>query len=197
MGDKHKIHRTERIKTYDFWATPDFVTEALLSVESFSGSIWEPACGQGHISEVLRAHDLGDVYSSDLIDRGYGETPIDFLDTYRDVENVVTNPPFQCVGNIHLFFAAHALYVARQKVAMLLPMYFVDTPRRRRFLARSPLKAIYVFSYRVWAMQDGKTGNPADKFALCWFVWEKGWKDGPVLRWLHEGVKSHLQASRT
>ena len=39
----------------DFYATPAASTEALLSVEKFDGRIWEPCCGQGHISKVLSA----------------------------------------------------------------------------------------------------------------------------------------------
>jgi len=44
---------------------------ALLSVETFEGSIWEPACGDGAISKVLLAAGF-DVVSTDLIDRGFG-----------------------------------------------------------------------------------------------------------------------------
>ena len=34
-------------------------------------NIWECACGQGHLSEVLKANGYN-VKSTDLIDRGYG-----------------------------------------------------------------------------------------------------------------------------
>lgn len=58
----------------DFYATPAPSTEALLSVEQFEGNIWEPCCGEGHISRVLE--DAGyTVQSTDLVDRGYG-TPV-------------------------------------------------------------------------------------------------------------------------
>lgn len=40
---------------YEFYPTPPEATRALLSVESFDGAIWEPACGDGAISEVLKA----------------------------------------------------------------------------------------------------------------------------------------------
>lgn len=33
----------------DFYPTPPYGTEALLSVEKFNGAIWEPACGTGAI----------------------------------------------------------------------------------------------------------------------------------------------------
>jgi len=38
---------------FEFYPTPPEATRALLSVESFEGDIWEPACGDGAISKVL------------------------------------------------------------------------------------------------------------------------------------------------
>ena len=62
----------------DFYATPEESTESLLRVASFRGDIYEPCCGQGHISKVLIKHGFN-VFSSDLVDRGYGTPRIDFL----------------------------------------------------------------------------------------------------------------------
>ena len=67
-------------ETNDYYATEPKVTELLLELEQFNNKILEPACGEGHISEVLKAHGY-DVTSTDLIDRGYGRGGIDFLST--------------------------------------------------------------------------------------------------------------------
>lgn len=40
----------------DFYATPDWVTDALLQRVRFRGPIWEPCCGSGAMSTVLAAH---------------------------------------------------------------------------------------------------------------------------------------------
>ena len=62
----------------DFYATPAKTTEALLSVEDFDGPVWEPCCGEGHMSKVLKDHGLR-VQSTDLVDRGYSmNKPHDF-----------------------------------------------------------------------------------------------------------------------
>ena len=37
----------------DFYPTPEVATLKLLNKESFKGSIWECACGDGAISEIL------------------------------------------------------------------------------------------------------------------------------------------------
>lgn len=67
-------NHTERTRAdYDYYATAPKAVEELLKVESFSPRVWECACGEGHISEVLFEHGY-DVLSTDLIDRGYKKT---------------------------------------------------------------------------------------------------------------------------
>lgn len=68
----------------DFYPTPRYVTEALLDNYRFCGKIWEPACGDGRMSEVLLER-YSDVESSDLVDRGYGESGVDFLNSNAGV----------------------------------------------------------------------------------------------------------------
>src|ERR1700722_6727275 len=110
--------------------TPSWVTEALLKVEKFPGKIWEPMCGQGHISEVLKAHGY-DVFSSDIDeDRGYGER-LDFLDTKIECDHVITNPVWLDTEDIRWhFWVSQALYVAKKKVAFFMPTYFWDSAIR-------------------------------------------------------------------
>ncbi len=79
---------------FEFYPTPPEATRALLSVESFDGSIWEPACGEGHISSVLleAGHQ---VVSTDLIVRGFGEGRVDFLAQQSSrAKHIITNPPY-------------------------------------------------------------------------------------------------------
>ena len=83
---------------YEFYPTPPEATRALLSVEQFDGSIWEPACGDGAISKVLTEAGY-QVVSTDLIDRGYGEGGHDFLKSTTPLaKNIITNPPYGTHG---------------------------------------------------------------------------------------------------
>ena len=61
----------------DFYATPLDAIKDLIKYEKFDGKIWECSCGNGAISKPLIDNGY-DVYSSDLIDRGYGDVK-DFL----------------------------------------------------------------------------------------------------------------------
>ena len=76
-GDRHKN---------DFYATPSLATQELLKKECFGGTLWECACGDGAISKVLIDNGY-DVYSSDLIDRGYGEQ-LDFLQSDKNIDKL-------------------------------------------------------------------------------------------------------------
>lgn len=61
----------------DYYATDPKAVELLMELETFAPRIWEPACGGGHISGVLRAHGH-DVRESDIVDR-IGNERFDFL----------------------------------------------------------------------------------------------------------------------
>jgi hypothetical protein len=71
---RHSVSRGKKALSrdpHDHYPTPPSVVEALLQKERFGETVWEPACGTGAMSEVLKKAGY-DVRSSDLIDRGYG-----------------------------------------------------------------------------------------------------------------------------
>jgi hypothetical protein len=141
----------------EFFATPRSVTRALLQNEEFRGLTWEPACGHGAIAELLP----GEVLASDFGDYGYGEIGVNFLKTWREVDNIVTNPPF----SLKLAFKRHALECARRKVAMLFPIGTLGYELE----AGTPLKAVYLFPPKTVKFVNANNG-----LRLAWHVWEKG-----------------------
>ena len=162
----------------DFYATPEESTEKLLRVVTFRGRIYEPCCGQGHISEVLVKHGY-EVFSSDLVDRGYGTPRVDFLMETQKHDNIVTNPPFKNA----LEFAERALELSRYKVALLLKLSFLEGVARRNFFKRYPPEKVWVFSQRQALMKNGET-HSGGMLALAWFVWTKGNIESPTIGWV-------------
>ena len=165
----------------DFYPTPPHATKALLSVESFDGGIWEPACGQGHISEVLKEHGH-EVTSTDLFDHGYGKPGIDFTKQFVTgvCANVVTNPPY----NMAREFVDAGLLSANKKVAMLLKLSFLEGVTRKDWFQRTPLKCIYVFSRRISLTRLGEPKLNKGMVSYAWFVWEHGHLGEPLIRWI-------------
>lgn len=165
----------------DFYPTPPEGTEALLKVETFSGPIWEPACGDGAISEVLKAHGYA-VESTDLVDRGYGKHGIDFLMEYQPLApNIVTNPPFKMVAP----FIRKSLHLTTGKTAMLLRLACLEGAARRPLFNEFPLARVWVFSKRLQFKRPGWEDTGAGgMLPFAWFVWEHGYTGKPTLGWL-------------
>ena len=187
---RESVRRGKRIVRRDpddFYPTPSYVIEALLKVEDFGVVVWEPACGDGAISEFLKEAGY-DVLSSDLIDRDYGEVE-DFLESSRQSESIVTNPPFTLAEK----FIKKALAAASNKVAMFLPLTFLEGQRRHQLLSTSPLKIVYVFTNRVSLYKGGDENRGGGRAAFAWFVWEHGYVGAPTLGWItsnrHEAIE--------
>lgn len=160
----------------DFYATPPWVTLALLKAEPFAGPIWEPAAGTGRICETIKQWSPErEVIATDLVDRGYvpAETGVDFLmEQRRLAPNVVTNPPFKLARE----FAQHAMDLGVDKCALLLKLGFAQGAERTPWLFNSGLARIWVIASRITfeAVADRPqfTSNFVDGYA--WFVWERG-----------------------
>lgn len=173
----------------DFYPTPKRAVDALIKAESFTGDIWEPACGDGAISKPLEAAGYR-VVSSDLVDRGYGETGHDFLMEWQPrAPNIVTNPPFK----LAVPFVRKSLELSTGKVAMLLKIAFLEGQERAGLFAESPLARVLIFSRRLAFVQgarereaadQGKTFDGGGMMAFAWFVWDHQHKGAPALGWL-------------
>ena len=170
-------HTQKEREKDDFYETPIEAVQALLSVESFTGEIWECACGKNRISNVLK-DNKHEVFSSDLIDRGVNANIMNFLESNRKTNNIITNPPFKYA----LQFVKKALELADGKVAMLLRIQFLEGKERYEFFKEFNPSKVYVFGNRVNTIIDDKPYNSA--MCLCWFVWDKSYKGDTIIKWL-------------
>ena len=147
-------------------------------------TIWECACGQGHLSEVLKQNGYN-VISSDLVDRGYGISGVNFLKTmYKDKDiDILTNPPYKYAKE----FVEHAMDLSNdgEHVIMFLKIQFLEGKARKKLFEKYPPKYVYVFSERQVCATNGDFENaPQSAVCYCWYVWEKGYKGEPVIRWI-------------
>ena len=168
----------------DFYPTPPEASQALLDKENFgTGTIWECACGDGAISNVLKENEYN-VYSTDLNDYGYGLSRVDYLMTVKPNDNiiyVVTNPPFKLAKE----FILKTLDLNIPKSAFLLRLSFLESVRRYDSLFKNyPPIRVYVFKKRltIWRGDQERQGNGT--VAYAWFVWEKGFSGNPEIFWV-------------
>jgi hypothetical protein len=207
MGAKHyaQAQRTGHSdrEPDDFYPTWPAATKALLSVERFSGTVWEPACGDGAMSRVLEAAGHS-VISTDLIDRGYGEGARDFLLEWNGrAPNIVTSPPFRWAVEFvdrALQLTAPKTWLAggvpsdhrtcTRKVALFLRLAFLEGQERGRWLPTTPLSRVWIMSRRV-PIAKGRLPDEDEKgggvLAFAWFVWEHGHAGPPSIGWLDWG----------
>lgn len=177
---------TEREK-HDFYATDPKALELLLDLEQFDPFVWECACGEGHLSEVLKSRGYI-VRSTDLINRGYGDGNIDFLETTEHFNgDIITNPPYSLAQK----FVEHALDLVCEgnRVAMFLKLTFLEGKNRRLMFEKYPPEVIYVSSSRLQCAMNGdfetyKKGS-GSAIAYGWFIWRKGFTGEPKVRWFN------------
>lgn len=177
-----RTYANEAREENDYYATEPKATELLLNEVKFAHDILEPACGEGHMSKVLKAHGYN-VSSYDLIDRGFGQQQ-DFMQIKKWEGDIITNPPYKYARE----FVEHALEIIPDgcKVAMFLKIQFLETKGRRELFEKYPPKTVYVASGGLACAKNGEFGSHSLR-AMCyaWYVWEKGYHGDTVLKWIN------------
>ncbi len=151
----------------DFYPTPPEVTLALLESGVLLPDlpIWECACGEGALAEVLRGAGRS-VVATDLFDRGYGEPGHDFTRADKALAPiVVTNPPFV---HAKAFIVSALRLEGVEQVALLLKATYWNAGDRYELLNNFPPTFWMPITWRVDFTGAGK---PA--MDLCWAVWSK------------------------
>lgn len=179
-------HAIEDREINDFYATDPKALEIFLEESGIDlRNVWECACGEGHLAEVLKDRGLLE-RASDLIDRGYGEVESNFY-YYSDIwdGDILTNPPYKDA----MKFCQHALDCVDDgsKVVMLMRIQFLEGQRRKPFLLTNPPKYVYVSSSRLRLAKNADFEKYDSPSANCyaWYVWEKGFKGETVVRWFN------------
>lgn len=178
-------HSDSEREKHDYYATDPLAIDLLLSGGvHLKSDIWEPACGEGHLSERLKRYGYN-VYSTDLIDRGYGDAHFDFLTTYRRWHgDILTNPPYKYA----LQFVEHSLDLLEDngRVVMFLKLSFLESKVRQPFFQRKQLEQVLVCSDRIRCAKNGdfEALKTRSAVAYAWFVFRKGYNDYPQIRWI-------------
>lgn len=183
-------HTDKDRETNDYYATHPSAIDKLKAEFNIPNLVWEPACGEGHLSKRLieTGHS---VFSSDLIDRGYGEV-LDFLsiEAYQYQGNfpcILTNPPFRYATE----FVLRALDLLPNKgcACFLLKTTALEGKNRYESIYRNS-RPHYVFQFieRLLCAKngdfDGMVSGGGSAVAYSWFVFEKGYKGETILEWI-------------
>jgi hypothetical protein len=161
-------------RVHDFYATPNWVTEALLRHVQFRGRVWEPCCGTGAITSVLQRHGY-EVTSTDIADHGFGTPGVDFLSCQAVPEGcraLVTNPPYgantpsdkgqEKSSMAMLRFVDHALRLTgsmQGQLALLVRFQWVAGQRAAALMSAGPFAAVIALTHRIQWFDRGEATN--------------------------------------
>jgi hypothetical protein len=195
--------RREPADSLDFFPTPPWATRALCELvlprlyEGRLGSVWEPACGEGHMSEVL-AEYAEVVRASDIKtyrwprESGVSYNKFDFLGIYGPVfryEWVITNPPFR---DKTIPFILKAIERAGVGVAMFLRAQWLEGCERYQKVFRPhPPTLVAHFAERVNLCRGRWDPDGTTATAYVWVVWLKGARRRPPM-WIAPGCRKKL-----
>lgn len=155
----------------DFYPTPWDTTRALLNKLRLDKSIkiWEPACGEGHMVKEITAAGYS-VKSTDLFDRGYGESCIDFTKQTdnRGCQWIITNPPFKEAES----FIETASSLNLDGFAFLFKSQFWHAKKRLPLFRKYKPAMILSLTWRPDFMFSQRGGSPT--MECSWTIWKKG-----------------------
>ena len=177
--------RAEAADSLDYFPTPPWATRALmehvLSESDYKGKVcWEPACGEGHMSEVLKEY-FAQVASTDIFNYGYGGVQ-DFLDdnATQFLHNwIITNPQFN-----HAEGFASRRYGGN--MALLVRTAWLESAGRyKRLFSIDPPSIVAQFTERVTMVKGALAGKGVSSAtAFCWVVWTQNKTQRTLLRWI-------------
>ena len=186
----------------DFYATDPKAVHKLLLKYSINGSeILEPCIGNGNIANAIKDfyNNKGlNITGVDIVDRGYPNTIVhDYLTwkTDKKFDCIITNPPYSLAKE----FVEKSMTLLNDdydedgypngQLIMFLKIQFLEGAKRKELFEKYPPKYIYVFRNRMATWNNGESLDPNGKrwaTTMChaWFIWEKGSKTEPIVRWL-------------
>ena len=182
-------HTDKERQSDDFYATDPSAIDKLVAKHRLPTNIYEPACGEGHLSK--RLVEFGHkVVSTDLIDRGFGAGGIDFLavkELPRDCKCILTNPPYKYA----LEFIKHSLELLPDdgECVMLLKTTFLEGKKRyKELFSEHPPRYIYQFSERLLCAKnadfEGMRAGGGSAVSYAWFVFTPCNKSLPIVDWI-------------
>ena len=192
--------RVEPADSDDFFPTPPWATRALVERvlrhlerdrQCKFQNVWEPACGEGHMLEVLGEYFRG-TFGSDKIDYGRDYAVVDFLDPDAHptaaIDWIITNPPF----NTSTDFVLKALDLAGTGVAMFVRAAWLEgVDRYERIFSKKPPTLIAYFTERVPLHKGRWEPDGATFTAYVWLVWLKGAEPRAPF-WIPPGCRKEL-----
>jgi hypothetical protein len=179
----------------DWYVEEQWCSVRLFEEVMFEGLIHDPCCGMGRIIQAARDagyQTSGADIQNRLKGRGLGKvnfTKTSFMTDRKRYDNIVCNPPFKHINEEPYDFMRWALDHAHFKLAVLVPLKWITSDARTRWLEDTTLREVYILTPRP-SMPPGTVLDAGEdpgggREDFCWCVFESPGKRRPALRWMH------------
>ena len=143
---------------------------------------WETACGNGNLSKELDR--LGyKVYSTDLFDRGYGDSGVDFLKQNEVFQgNTITNPPYKYIND----WILKSIELSSNKAYIFCRIQTIETiSRYNKIFKKNPPVWICPFVKRIQCYRNDNRNLTGSAVCYSWFIWDnKDYSGETKVKWL-------------
>lgn len=110
-----------------------------------------------------------DVVSSDLYDRGYGDSGVDFFECNEVFQgNTITNPPYSFINE----WIQHSLDITSNKVYIFCRIQTIETIKRYQIFKENPPLLICPFVKRISCYNGDSTKKTPSAVCYSWFIWD-------------------------
>ena len=130
---------------------------------------WETACGSGRIAKELKRLGYHVSKETDLYDRGYGSTGVDFFECNEVFQgNTITNPPYSLIND----WIKHSLEITSNKVYIFCRIQTIETIKRYEIFKDNPPILICPFVKRINCYRNDDTSFKQSAVCYSWFIWD-------------------------
>lgn len=152
----------------DYYPTPSEVTQALIDFLEIpkDKTIWEPACGTGHMSQVFKNNGYKTV-SSDINENVVADFICDFTTEFYDHEAdwIITNPPFSIADKF-----IRSAYSMGVPFALLLKSQYWHSKKRLSLFEETKPTYVLPLTWRPDFLFKER-GNGSPLMDCIWCVW--------------------------
>ena len=131
---------------------------------------YETAVGGGRLAKELKRLGYNVVKETDLFDRGYGDSGVDFFKVNEVFEgNLITNPPYSFIND----WIVHSLKIASNKSYIFCRIQTIETINRyERIFKHNPPVYICPFVKRINCYRNDDTSFKQSAVCYAWFIWD-------------------------
>ena len=164
-------HSTREREANDYYSTDETAIRLLHKNGLLDKDVpyWETAVGGGRLANELIRLGYNVSKATDLFDRGYGESGVDFFQCKEVFEgNLITNPPYKHINE----WIKHSIDLAAKRSYIFCRIQTIETMKRYHIFKKYPPLYICPFVKRVQCYRNNDTSLKGSAVCYAWFIWD-------------------------